>query len=109
MVRQFAAAAADPALRDSILPGTPIGRPDQWATQVVEHLGCFSGVFAVTIKDQVARSSVFRKSLSNLLRDPRAGGVLRGIKVEDLPAAMADHKKVRVRTVKKSRAAMTSR
>src|SRR5215467_9326347 len=56
-----------------------------------EHLCCLSSVFAVTIEDQVARCSIFRESLSNLLRDPGARGMFRGIEVENFSPAMADH------------------
>jgi hypothetical protein len=93
LVQQFPAVAADPAIRDSILPGTPKGGSDQLAAQVFKHLCCFSDVFAVTVKEQIARCGISRESLSNLLRDPGAGGMFRGIEVEDLPAAMVITKK----------------
>jgi hypothetical protein len=54
-----------------------------------EHLGRFSLILAVPIKDQVARCAVFRKSLAQLLHDPRARGMFGGIEVEDPSPAMA--------------------
>src|SRR5215471_5143520 len=91
MVQQFWSTAPYPALRDPILPGTPKAGSDRLAAQVFEHLCCLSSVFAVTIEDQVARCSVFRESLSNLLRNPRARGMFGDIEMKDLPAAVADH------------------
>ena len=115
LIQQFPAAAADPTLRESVLPWTSISSPNQLAAQVFEHLCRFSGVLGVSIEDQRARCGVFRESLSNLLRDPRARGMFRGMEVKNLPPAMADyeeavkHTNVAVGTVKKSIAAMTSR
>src|SRR5262249_49233563 len=40
MVQQFPAAAPDPALRDSILPGTSKAGSDQLAAQAFKHLCC---------------------------------------------------------------------
>src|SRR5262249_13191068 len=45
----------------------------------------------VSIEDQVARCAVFGKGLSQLLHDPTARRMLRGIEVEDFPPAVADH------------------
>src|SRR5262249_10645821 len=68
-----------------------IGCPDQFATYGLKHLRHFSLVLPVSIEDQVARCAVFGKGLSQLLHDPTARRMLRGIEVEDFPPAVADH------------------
>jgi hypothetical protein len=91
VIQQFSAAAPYPSFGNPVLPGALIGCSDQFATLGLERLGGLSRVLPVSIEDQVAWCGVFGKGLSQLLRDPTAGRVLRAIKVKDLPAAMTDH------------------
>src|SRR5262249_2072079 len=91
LIEQFPPAAPHPSFRHPILPRTLIGCPNQFATQGLEHLCRFSLVLPVSIQDQIARRGVIRKSLSQLLPDPTAGWMFRGVKVEDSPAVVADH------------------
>jgi hypothetical protein len=84
-VQQLSARAANPALRHAVLPGTAIGRSNQLASEAFQHPRSVSAEFAITIKDQVLRSTILREGFSKLLYDPLTGGMLRGIEVRASP------------------------
>ncbi len=87
-VQQFRPTTPHPSFGHTILPGTLIGRPDQFATHRSEDLGRLSLVLPVSIQDQVARHGVIGKSLAQLLHHPGACRMLRGVKVEGFPAGV---------------------
>ncbi len=91
MVQQFPAAAAYPALRNSILPWA-ISRSGWLATHGFEHLGYFSSEFCISVQDHVIGRAVVGEGLAELLYYPAAGRMLRGVEMNDPPPVMANHK-----------------
>ena len=95
MVEQIAAAIADPALGDTILPRTAeagsLGLNAE-ALYGVHHLRIETGA---AIKDQVAGRRIIRECLAQLLNDPGAGRVLGHIAVKDtLPVMRNDEEAI---------------
>ena len=115
MIVQIAAAVADPALSDAILPwaseASSLGL-DAKALRRVDH---FFIELLAPIKDQIARRRVVRERLAQLLDDPGTVRMLGHIAVEDSPPIMRNDEeavqnaKVSVGTMKKSIAAIASR
>ena len=88
MIEQVAAAAADPALGDAVLPRTPKTGPlglDAEALDRFDHLRIEAGA---AIKDQVAGRRVIWKCLAQLLNYPCAGRMLGHIAMQDPPLVM---------------------
>jgi len=88
MVKQIAAAVADPALGDAVLPRAsetgPLGL-DAEALRRVDH---FLIELCSAIEDQIARRRVVRKCLAQLLNYPCARWVFGHIAVKDAPPIM---------------------
>jgi hypothetical protein len=91
LIQQFPATAPHPAFRHPILPRTPIGCSNQLAAQAFDRRRYVSVELPISVKDQVPGCAILGESLSQLLRDPLAGGMFRGIEVQDSPPAVADH------------------
>jgi hypothetical protein len=93
VVQQLPATAANPALRQAVLPGTAVGRSNQIATETFQHPRYVSAESAITIKKQVLGCAILWEGFSQLLHDPLTGGMLRGIEVQDSPPTVAYHEK----------------
>ena len=115
MIEQLSATAPDPAFRDSILPGTGRADPCGVHARGCKQLGDLLAKLAVTIKNRIAIRARFRKCLPQLLHDPEPIGCSVTLKWRILRRLCSMTKKqyktrkVRVGTVKKSIAVMTSR
>lgn len=90
MIQQFPAAAPYPTLGSSVLPRTAIGGSGWPAAHGLEPLGHLSIELRIAVQDQVSRCALLGEGFSQLLRDPLAGGMFRGVEVEDSPPAVAD-------------------
>jgi len=103
MVKQIAAAAADSALGDTVLPRTleagSLGM-DAEALHCVDH---FFFELRATIGDQVARRQVVGKDLAQLLDDPGAAPMSVHFTVKDTPPIMRDDEEAAVENTKGQR------
>ena len=93
VIQQVAAAAADPALRDAILPGAFEGSLNRIYLQGLNGCRDLQSVLCITIEDEKAGSRIKRKRLSQLLDDPQARRMLGDVEVQDAPAVMGDDEK----------------
>src|SRR5208282_2439210 len=93
VVQQVAAAAFDPSLGDTVLPGTPERRPD--TTDV--HRSCderdLKPVLCISVKDQIFRRRPIWKCLAQLLSDPSARRMPCDVEVQDLATIVAEYEK----------------
>ena len=114
-IQELSAAAADPALRRSILPWAAVCGAlwlDADSTYCRDHI---LREDRVSIKHQVRWCCVVRERLSKLLDDPCRGGMFRHIEVQDPAPVMVDHEPdgedpdLAIGTVKKSIPVRTSR
>jgi hypothetical protein len=90
MIEQVAPATLDPAFRDTVLPGTLIGRLNRIDVHRSDRDWNFRAILPVAIKAQESGSQVKREGLSQLLHDPHARRVLRYIEMQDAPPIMTD-------------------
>ena len=75
VVQQFAAAAADPALGDPVLPRTADRGPHSRDIHRAHCGGNFPAVLGIVIQDKKLDWRLVRKGFAQLLRDPGAGGM----------------------------------
>jgi hypothetical protein len=112
VIEKLSATASDPAFRDPILPRAYV---HAFYAVRFQHIGNLPAKLGITIQDRVAVRTRFRKGFSQLLHYPGAGWVFRDVEMENLVSIVFDDeeqykiRKVRVGTVKKSIAVMTSR
>jgi hypothetical protein len=116
VIQHFTAYAPHPSFSDAVLPRTTKAHPDSFDParfRKAKHLGT---EFALTIKDDVAVWAWKRQRLSELLYNPLARRMRGGVEVENAAPMMLDDeeavqhtRKLSVGTVKKSKAAITSR
>jgi hypothetical protein len=90
VVEQLAAAAADPALRYSILPRTSNGGSHSCDLHRANGGLDFESVLRIVVEDEEPGNSIVRESLAQLLRDPAARRMPRDIAMQDAAAIMAD-------------------
>ncbi len=90
VVEQIAAAVADPALGDAILPRTSVVGSLGLNAEVLDHADHFFIELCATIKDQVAGRGVVRECLAQLLNNPRAGRVFGHIAMKDASPVMCN-------------------
>ena len=93
LIEQLAPAAADPALRDSILPRALDGGLHARHVHGTNGSGNLQPVFRVSVEDQKSERRLEWKCFPQLLDDPTGRRMLRDVEVQDPPATMADHKK----------------
>ena len=90
MIEQVAAAVADPALGNTVLPRTseagPLGLNAE-ALDGLDHLRIEAGT---AIKDQIAWCRVVRERLAQLLNHPGARRVLGHVAMQDAPPVMCN-------------------
>ena len=116
VIQQLAAAAANPALGDAVLPGASEGSLNRTDTQGANRDWDFPSVLGIAIEDQESRSRLKWKRLPQLLDDPQTRRMLGDVEMQNATATVADDEKAvkhaesnrRNGTVKKSIAAMAS-
>jgi hypothetical protein len=114
-IEKLSATASDPAFRNSILPRACRACARGFHATGCKQLGDLLAKLAITIKNRIAVRTRLRKRFPQLLHYPGAIRVFRDIEMEDPAAGVFDDEKqyktrnVRVGTVKKSVAVMTSR
>ena len=90
MVEQIAAAVADPALGNAVLPQTAEAGPLRLNTEALYCFDHFVIELRSAIKNQVTRCRVIRKRLAQLLHHPGAGRVFGYIALKDAPTIMCN-------------------
>ena len=92
MMQQFAAAAVDPALGHTILPGTADRRPHRPEAHPANRDGNFGAVLCVVIEEQKLGCGFVRKCLTQLLHNPGTSRMARYIEVEDTSPVVFQNK-----------------
>jgi len=90
VIEQVPPATLDPALSNSVLPGTlerRANRPDGHGAYRDRDL---QTIFGVPIKDEEPRSRLIREGLAQLLDDPTGGRMGRNVEIHDTPPIVAD-------------------
>ena len=90
MVKQVAAAVADPAFGDSVLPRTSEGSSLVLDAEVFHGVDHFSVEAGAAIKDQTAGRRVVREGFAQLLNHSGAGQVLGHVVMQDSSPVMRD-------------------
>jgi hypothetical protein len=90
VIQHLSSAAAHPSLGDSVLPGTPETRPNRLDPARLQKLTHFAAEFGVAVEQDIAVRTGPRQGLPQLLNDPIAGWVRRGIEVKDAATLMFD-------------------
>jgi hypothetical protein len=91
VVKQLTSATADPAFRNSVLPGALDGGLDASNTHGLNCRGNFQTVFRIVITDEEWRSSFIGKRFPQLLHNPGARRMARDVEVQDAPAVVANN------------------
>lgn len=92
VVEQLTSATANPAFRNSVLPGALDGGLDSSNFHGTNRNRNFQSVFCVAIEEEKLRRRLVGKRFPQLLHNPGAGRMACDIEVQDAPAAMADDK-----------------
>jgi hypothetical protein len=87
VIEQVASATFDPTLGNAILPGAWAGSSGRCAIDE----DCSPSIFCISVKDQEAGNGIERGSLSQLLHDPHARGMLGDVEMQNFPSLMADN------------------
>ena len=93
VVQQFPATTADPSLRQTILPGAAVACASRFCPARLQHLDYVFAELRIPIQDHVPVTAGVWKRLAQLLHNPLARGVLRGIEMKDPPPVVFDHEK----------------
>ena len=93
VIEHFAARTPDPALSDSVLPGTSSTGANGSNATGFQELENIATEFAIPVEQHVPVGAGKRKSLAQLLHDPIARRLRRDIEVQDLPSIVRDDKK----------------
>ena len=91
VVKQLAPAAANPAFRNTVLPGALDGGLEASNTHGLNRRGNFQPVFRIVIEDEKPGGGLIGKRFSQLLHNPGAGRMACDIEVQDVPAVMTDN------------------
>jgi hypothetical protein len=83
VIQQVLPTASDPALGNSVLPGASERNPNWIHGHRPDRYRNLKAILGISVKDEKPGSRSIREGLSQLLDDPRAGGVPRDIKVQD--------------------------
>jgi hypothetical protein len=92
VIEHFAASAADPAFRHSVLPRAPNTRANRFQGARLQKLEDIAAELGVTVEQDVPVGAGKRQRLAQLLYDPVAGRMLRDIEVQDPSATVLDDK-----------------
>src|SRR5690348_18492774 len=98
VVEQVATAALDPTLGDTIQLRTLLRRLNSIDVHRSYANRNFQAIFCVSVEDQKARCGIEGKSLSQLLHDPHARGVLRNVEMQNASSVVADDEETVERT-----------
>jgi hypothetical protein len=90
MIQHLATAAAHPPLCDSVLPRTPDARPHHLDPARLQQITHLAAEFGVAVEQDIAVRAGQRQRLPQLLYDPIAGRVRRGIEMKDATPLMFD-------------------
>ena len=90
VLKELATAAADPPLRSSVLPWAAKRSANGFCARCFDELDDPSAKDEVAIEDEIFRSGVVGKRLTQLLNNPSRRRVERGVEVNDVPTAVLD-------------------
>ena len=90
VLKELATAAADPPLRGSVLPWAAKRSANGFCARCFDELDDRSAKDEVAIEDEIFRSGVVGKRLTQLLNNPSRRRVERGVEVNDVPTAVLD-------------------
>ena len=93
MIEQISSTVANPAFGDAVLPGTLEAGPFGRNAKALHRADDFLIEVRAAIKDQVSGNRITREGLAKLLHDPRAGGMLGHIAMENPFPVMRDDEK----------------
>ena len=92
MIQALAAEAAEEALADRVQVGRPGWDRDHVNIRACGGRGEVAPELAIVVPDQEPRCAVVRRSLSELLSDPRIGRGAGDVDVDDLAGPVGDDK-----------------
>jgi hypothetical protein len=92
VIHHLSSATADPAFRCSVLPRTSSTRSDRYDSACFQYAQDVRTEFGVSVEHNVAIRTGQRESLTQLLYDPFAGRMRRGVKVQDPPPCSITNK-----------------
>jgi hypothetical protein len=81
VIEHFAASAADPAFRHSVLPRAPNTRANRFQDTRLQKLEDIAAELGVTVEQDVPVRTGKRQSLAQLLYDPGARWMLRDVEL----------------------------
>src|SRR6516165_8224970 len=90
VVQTFSSNTSDNPFRIAVLPRTPSRYRNLLNAQSINSCREMMTIDPITISYQVARHSLLRKCLHDLLRRPSGGWVFRNIKVQNAAAVMRE-------------------
>ena len=90
VLKELATAVADPPLRGSVLPWAAKRSANGFCARCFDELDDRSAKDEVAIEDEIFRSGVVGKCLTQLLNNPSRRRVERGVEVNDVPTAVLD-------------------
>ena len=90
MLEQLSTTTQDPALGDSVLPGTPIRGTNGIDAECSDELDDAPAEDGVTVEDEIPRRGVVRERLTELLHHPGRRRMERGVEVNDMSTLMLD-------------------
>src|ERR1017187_4757019 len=91
VVKQFTSAAANPAFRNTVLPGALDGGLEASNAHGSNCRGNLQTVFRIVIEDEKLGCRLVRKRFPQLLHNPGAGRMACDIEVYDAPAVRTDN------------------
>ena len=92
VTRHLPATTFNPAFRDSVLPWTPDACANGFNAARLQELDDITAEFGVPVQYHVALGTGQRERLSQLLYDPLARRVRRGVEVQNTAAAVLNYK-----------------
>jgi len=92
VIRHLPATTANPALRDSVLPWTPDACANRFYAACLQELDDITAEFGIPVQYNVALGTGQGERLSQLLYDPLARRVRRGVEVQNTAAAVLNYK-----------------
>ena len=90
VLKELATAAADPPLRGSVLPWAAKRSANGFCARCFDELDDRSAKDEVAVEDEISRSGVAGKRLTQLLNNPSRRLVERGVEVNDVPTTVLD-------------------
>jgi hypothetical protein len=90
VIQEVTAAAAHPALRNTVLPRTFEGSPDRTHAQGTNECRDFQAVLGVAIENEEAGSRIKRERLPQLLNNPQGCRMPRDVAMQNASTIVAD-------------------